>query len=125
MLDLVQSALELENFQYCRLDGSMNIQQRENIMQDFRSNANTRILLASIQSAGVGLVLLCQHDHVSADSTSTRLDLTAASRVHLLEPQWNPLSEEQALDRVHRMGQTQSVKAYRYIMKDSIDEVRP
>jgi len=52
-----------------------------------------------------------------------RLDLTVASRVHLLEPQWNPSTEEQALDRVHRMGQTRLVKTYRYIVKNSIDEV--
>ena len=53
-----------------------------------------------------------------------RLDLTAASRVHLLEPQWSPMAEEQALDRVHRMGQRQEVVATRYIVKDSIEEVR-
>jgi hypothetical protein len=46
-----------------------------------------------------------------------------ASRIHLLEPQWNPASEEQALDRIHRIGQTQPVETYRYIMKDSMDEV--
>jgi SWI/SNF-related matrix-associated actin-dependent regulator of chromatin subfamily A3 len=53
----------------------------------------------------------------------TRLDLTAASRVHLLEPQWNPMAEEQALDRVHRLGQTREVQAIRYIVRDSIEEV--
>jgi hypothetical protein len=52
-----------------------------------------------------------------------RLDLTAASRVHLLEPQWNPSSERQVLDRVHRMDQTRRVEAYQYIVTHSIDEV--
>lgn len=52
-----------------------------------------------------------------------RLDLTAASRAHILEPQWNPSSEEQALDRIHRMGQMKPVETYRYIVKHSIDEV--
>lgn len=51
------------------------------------------------------------------------LDLTVASRVHLLEPQWNPMAEEQALDRVHRLGQSREVVATRYIVKDSIEEV--
>ncbi|OCL08396.1 hypothetical protein AOQ84DRAFT_376813 [Glonium stellatum] len=50
------------------------------------------------------------------------LDLTAACRVHLMEPQWNPMAEEQALDRVHRMGQTREVIAIRYIAKGSIEE---
>jgi SWI/SNF-related matrix-associated actin-dependent regulator of chromatin subfamily A3 len=55
--------------------------------------------------------------------TKIRLDLTVASRVHLLEPQWNPMAEEQALDRVHRLGQTREVIATRYVVRDSIEEV--
>lgn len=41
-----------------------------------------------------------------------------------MEPQWNPMAEEQALDRVHRMGQEVEVHAIRYIVKDSIEEVQ-
>jgi SWI/SNF-related matrix-associated actin-dependent regulator of chromatin subfamily A3 len=41
-----------------------------------------------------------------------------------MEPQWNPMAEEQALDRVYRIGQTRDVLAIRYIVKDSIEEVR-
>jgi SWI/SNF-related matrix-associated actin-dependent regulator of chromatin subfamily A3 len=62
-------------------------------------------------------------DSKSLVLTKIRLDLTVASRVHLLEPQWNPMAEEQALDRVHRLGQTQEVIAIRYVVKDSIEEV--
>jgi SNF2 family DNA or RNA helicase len=43
--------------------------------------------------------------------------------VHLLEPQWNPSLEEQALARVHRLGQTRPVTAIRYVMEDSFEEV--
>ncbi|KAI9803681.1 MAG: hypothetical protein M1833_000593 [Piccolia ochrophora] len=50
------------------------------------------------------------------------LDLSVASRVYLMEPQWNPMAEEQALDRVHRIGQTKPVTAIRYIMKGSFEE---
>lgn len=53
-----------------------------------------------------------------------RLDLTAASRVHLLELQWNPSVENQALARAHRLGQTRPVTTYRYVMKNSFEEVR-
>lgn len=56
--------------------------------------------------------------------TPGRLDLTVASRVHLLEPQWNPAVEDQALARVHRMGQYRPVVTMRYIVPDSIEEVR-
>ena len=55
---------------------------------------------------------------------TTSIDLTAACRVHLMEPQWNPMAEEQALDRVHRIGQTQPVVATRYIVSESVEEVR-
>jgi len=54
----------------------------------------------------------------------SRLDLTAASRVHLLEPQWNPSLEDQALARAHRLGQTRSVTTLRYVMKNSFEEVQ-
>jgi len=104
MLDLVEVALEHRGSQFRRIDGSMSLAQRDKSLEDFRSKPECTVLLASIQSAGVGI------------------DLTVASRVHLLEPLWNPLVEEQAMDRIHRMGQTQKVDTYRYIVKDSIDE---
>lgn len=42
----------------------------------------------------------------------------------MLEPQWNPTVEEQAMARIHRIGQTRPVTAIRYIMEDSIEEVK-
>lgn len=50
-------------------------------------------------------------------------DLSVASRVHLIEPQWNPSVERQAIGRVIRLGQEREVKILRYIMKGSIEEV--
>ncbi|KAI9773870.1 MAG: hypothetical protein M1840_006096 [Geoglossum simile] len=54
--------------------------------------------------------------------SSVGLDITAASRVYLMEPQWNPKVEEQALARVHRISQTKEVITTRYVMKDSLEE---
>ena len=51
-----------------------------------------------------------------------RLNLAAASQVHILEPHWNPMVEEQAAARVHRLDQTEEVSIFRYIVKDSIEE---
>lgn len=51
------------------------------------------------------------------------LDLTAACRMHILKPLWSSMAEEQALDRVHRLGQTREVIAIRYIVQESIEEV--
>lgn len=53
------------------------------------------------------------------------IDLTAARSVHLLEPHWNPMVEDQAVDRVHRMGQSSSeVSVFRYVTKNTIEKVR-
>ena len=52
------------------------------------------------------------------------LDLTAASKAYIMEPQWNPATEEQALDRIHRIGQTKEVITVRYIIKDTWEDVR-
>ena len=51
------------------------------------------------------------------------IDLTAASRIHMLEPQFNPMTEEQALARVHRIGQTRRVVTVRYIIENSYEQV--
>jgi SNF2 family DNA or RNA helicase len=55
------------------------------------------------------------------DMTS-RLDLTAANHGFLLEPQWNPMLEEQALSRVHRLGQTKPVRLMRFVIRDTWEE---
>ena len=46
------------------------------------------------------------------------LNLTAARKLILLDPAWNPATEEQCFDRIHRLGQTQDVEIIRLIMKD-------
>jgi hypothetical protein len=53
-----------------------------------------------------------------------RLNLTAAAYIHIVEPQWNPSVEQQAIGRALRLGQTQTVTVIRYIMRNSVEEVR-
>ena len=62
------------------------------------------MLLLSLKAGGVGL------------------NLTAASRVHILDPWWNPSVEEQAMDRVHRLGQTKAVTVRRYVARGTVEE---
>ena len=50
-------------------------------------------------------------------------DLNIASRVFILEPQWNPSIEEQAIGRISRLGQEKTVSVIRYVMQKSIEEV--
>lgn len=52
------------------------------------------------------------------------LNLTAASYVHIVEPQWNPMVEAQAAGRVDRLDQTKNIVIIRYIVERSIEEVR-
>jgi SNF2 family DNA or RNA helicase len=51
------------------------------------------------------------------------LNLAAASYVHLIEPQWNPMVEAQAAARVDRLDQTKDIVIIRYVVEDSIEQV--
>ena len=50
------------------------------------------------------------------------MNLTTASKVYVMEPQYNPAAEAQAVDRVHRLGQKRDVTITRYIMENSFEE---
>jgi SWI/SNF-related matrix-associated actin-dependent regulator of chromatin subfamily A3 len=52
------------------------------------------------------------------------LNLTAANRVFIVEPQWNPSVEKQAIARALRLGQGQSVLVTRYVTKSTVEQVR-
>jgi SNF2 family DNA or RNA helicase len=52
-----------------------------------------------------------------------RLNLAIASRIYLLEPQWNPSIEFQAIGRAHRLGQVGQVSIIRYVMMHTVEEV--
>ena len=56
-------------------------------------------------------------------ANASRLNLTAANHVFLIEPQWNPMIEDQALDRVYRIGQKKQVTTTRYIVNKTLEEV--
>jgi SWI/SNF-related matrix-associated actin-dependent regulator of chromatin subfamily A3 len=103
--DIIQPALTQRGIRCVRLDGSLSAARRAGVLRVFRATPDIKVLLATITCGGVGL------------------DLTVASRAYILEPQWNPMSESQALDRIHRLGQKSEVETIRYIMKDSWEEV--
>eukprot|EP00742_Colponemidia_sp_Colp-10_P015078 GILJ01017187.1.p1 GENE.GILJ01017187.1~~GILJ01017187.1.p1 ORF type:complete len:488 (+),score=75.90 GILJ01017187.1:115-1578(+) len=87
------------------MDGSMNPSTRQSIISRFSQPENgPKVLLASIGTCGVGL------------------NLTRASLCILAEPTWNPGVEEQAVNRIHRLGQTKAVKIVRFSAKDSVEE---
>ncbi|KAK2789973.1 hypothetical protein FQN52_005781 [Onygenales sp. PD_12] len=104
-LDLIEIALDDNGINtFTRLDGSMTLKQRSAALEAFRDDNNVTILLATLGAGGVGL------------------NLTSGSRVYIMEPQYNPAAVAQAVDRVHRLGQTREVTTVQFIMKDSIEE---
>ncbi|KIL89286.1 hypothetical protein FAVG1_07680 [Fusarium avenaceum] len=104
VLDLVQNALLQAGFVCERIDGKCSIKRREESLSRFVNDPCCTVMLATIGSGGEGI------------------DLTQANHVHLLEPHWNPMAEEQAIARVHRIGQQRHVTATKYITPDSIEE---
>ncbi|KAL9000717.1 MAG: hypothetical protein Q9169_000753 [Polycauliona sp. 2 TL-2023] len=103
MLDLIEPFLRTENLTFTRYDGSMRNDLREASLERLRNDKRTRILLCSLKCGSLGL------------------NLTAASRVVILEPFWNPFVEEQAIDRVHRLNQTVDVTIYKLTVANTVE----
>ncbi|KAK7738538.1 hypothetical protein SLS53_006058 [Cytospora paraplurivora] len=104
MLDLVEPYLRKEGFEFVRYDGGMKNDDREESLNKLRNDKQTRILLCSLKCGSLGL------------------NLTAATRVIIIEPFWNPFVEEQAIDRVHRLTQTVDVVVYKLTVRDTVEE---
>ncbi|QPG74802.1 hypothetical protein FOA43_002138 [Brettanomyces nanus] len=109
-LDIVEEELGKygNDFHVLKFDGRLGMEQRTNVLKSFEDDdvkgKNISVLLISLKAGGVGL------------------NLTVASKAFLLDPHWNNAVEFQAIDRLHRVGQTKSVKVIRFIMQDSIEE---
>ncbi len=101
-LAIVRERLDQEKLTYEYLDG--RTRNRAAKVERFQTDADCPIFLISLKAGGLGL------------------NLTAAEYVYLLDPWWNPAVEAQAIDRSHRIGQTQHVFAYRLICRDTVEE---
>jgi len=102
MLDILGSELNSQKISFSRLDGSTK--DRDGVIKDFTDNKNNKVFLISLKAGGVGL------------------NLTSADSVIIFDPWWNPSTENQAIDRAHRIGQKKSVNVYKLISKDTIEE---
>ncbi|KAK5166897.1 uncharacterized protein LTR77_007626 [Saxophila tyrrhenica] len=103
-LDIVQSRLDREGYKYCRIDGTMKAQEREAALQALEKDAGCTIMLASLNVCSVGL------------------NLTAANQIILSDTWWAPAIEDQACDRVHRLGQRKETRVFRLVMDKTIEE---
>lgn len=104
MLDVVELALKPAGIEWARLDGSMSQAAREGALSAFRASARVNVLLMSLKAGSLGLTV------------------TEANVVILLDPWFNPAVEEQAVNRVHRLGQWRPVHIYRLIVQGSVEE---
>lgn len=122
-LDLAGMALDQVHLPYTRVDGTTPSKQRQLALESFVEDPRVRTILISLRCGSTGYV---KRLHLLKYPTTdiSRLNLTAANHVFLMEPQWNPMVEDQALDRVHRIGQTKEVTTVRYIVKNTLEEVR-
>jgi superfamily II DNA or RNA helicase len=102
LLGLLKPRLDQAGIVYEYLDGKTR--DREARVQRFSTDPGCGVFLISLKAGGLGL------------------NLTAAEYVFLLDPWWNPAAEAQAIDRAHRIGQSQQVFAYRLIARDTVEE---
>ncbi|MFK8137368.1 MAG: DEAD/DEAH box helicase [Bdellovibrionales bacterium] len=103
-LERIKSVLAKEGVKVFSIDGRSSKAKREETLRGFSEYEGGCVLAMTLKTGGVGL------------------NLTKASYVFHLEPWWNPAVEDQATDRVHRLGQNRSVQVYRYIMEESVEE---
>lgn len=102
LLAITRERLDKAKIPYAYLDGQTA--DRQASVERFQSDPECKLFLISLKAGGLGL------------------NLTAAEYIFLLDPWWNPAVEAQAIDRAHRIGQTQKVFAYRLIARDTVEE---
>ncbi|KAJ5775237.1 uncharacterized protein N7511_000248 [Penicillium nucicola] len=103
-LDLIEPQLQQHGIKYARVDGKMQSLNRDNSINAFTHDPDCVVLLASLSVCSVGL------------------NLVAANQVILADSWWAPAIEDQAVDRVYRLGQKRETTVWRLVMEDSIEE---
>ncbi|KAH9604057.1 hypothetical protein KSS87_012266 [Heliosperma pusillum] len=104
MLDLLEDGLKECSIHYRRLDGTMSVVARDKAVKDFNTLPEVSVMIMSLKAASLGL------------------NMVAACHVLLLDLWWNPTTEDQAIDRAHRIGQTRPVTVVRLTVKDTVED---
>jgi SNF2 family DNA or RNA helicase len=104
MLDILEEYMSKRRYTYFRMDGSTNIADRRDMVNEFQVNEKIFAFLLSTRAGGLGV------------------NLTGADTVIFYDNDWNPTMDAQATDRAHRIGQTKMVTVYRLTTKDTIEE---
>lgn len=101
-IEIVSEALEKEGINHVVMTGATT--DRKSIVERFQTDRSVSVMLMTLKTGGVGL------------------NLTAADMVYIFEPWWNRAAEEQAINRLHRFGQKNTVLSYSLITRGSIEE---
>ncbi|KAG6846036.1 hypothetical protein H0H87_006400 [Tephrocybe sp. NHM501043] len=103
-MDLIQVALDREKYDHYRFDGSMDIKKKNAAVSEFKApSRKPKVLVISLKAGGVGL------------------NLTTANHVFIMDCWWNAATENQAIDRVHRIGQEKTVYVKHFIVANTIE----
>ncbi|KAL9020661.1 MAG: hypothetical protein Q9185_002109 [Variospora sp. 1 TL-2023] len=103
-LNIIEHQLQEKGWKYARIDGSMRAGQRDAAMTALAEEPDCRIMLASLAVCSVGL------------------NLVAANQVIMADSWWAPSIEDQAVDRVHRLGQRKPTTVWRLVVDQSIED---
>lgn len=104
MLDFMELSLKNSHIGYRRLDGTMSIPARDQAVKDFHNDPEVDVMLMSLKAGNLGL------------------NMVVACLVILLDLWWNPTTEDQAIDRAHRIGQSRAVTVSRLTIKDTVED---
>lgn len=101
-LELVGERLSAHGIDYETMTGATT--NRRKVVDRFNNDADCKVFLMTLKTGGVGL------------------NLTVADTVFIFEPWWNKAAEEQAINRLHRIGQQAKVHSYSLITLNTIEE---
>ncbi|KAF0688342.1 Aste57867_20054 [Aphanomyces stellatus] len=105
MLNILEDYMRFHGHEYCRLDGSTQGELRDEYMDVFNAPGSTKFaFLLSTRAGGLGI------------------NLATADIVILFDSDWNPQVDLQAMDRAHRIGQTKTVRVFRFITDGTVEE---
>ncbi|CAM9364785.1 unnamed protein product [Ectocarpus fasciculatus] len=105
MMDILEDLMHMREYKYCRIDGNTPHDTRQDLIEEYNAPGSEKfIFLLSTRAGGLGI------------------NLQSADTCILYDSDWNPQADLQAQDRCHRIGQTKTVKVYRLVTEDTIEE---
>lgn len=119
-LDIIEALLVEKKIKCARLEGKMNIKQRDQAVQKLNNDPETRVMLASLHAAGVGVNLTAADTVILTDCCGFFVWQGQYEYANTRSG-WAPAIEDQAVDRVHRIGQKRPVTVYKLLVEGSVE----